>query len=303
MISRSKRHLPLQCSAATVQSGATRNLVTISNPPRNAFDGKYRYPSNPDIYIVDTGVYVEHNEFHPNRAKWGYAANGMQHKDGNGHGTHCAGIAAGFVYGVAKNANIIAVKVLDDNCDGQVSWVMAGLQWVYQNVVNRSESVVSMSLGAPESRSLDESVNKLINHGIQVVAAAGNSNRDCSDISPAHIRDVLTVGSVGNINHRSPSSNYGPPLNIWAPGHQITSAWITNPESVNILSGTSMAAPHASGVAALILGQKPMIPIELRATLMKLAWRDVVENVPDGTPTRSLLYNGGEKGIGSLIVP
>jgi cerevisin len=207
----------------------------------------YSQPSGDgvDIYIIDTGIYTAHQEFE-GRATFGYAAGAMQMMDGHGHGTHCAGTAAGKTYGVAKNANLIAVKVLSDNGSGLTSDIIDGLNWVIGNVNSTGNpSIASMSLGGSVSDALDSLVEQTVAAGITVVVAAGNSNTDASTQSPARVAAAITVAAANITNTKAYFSNYGAAVDIWAPGVDIISAWpFTNDTSTKVLSGTSMATPH-----------------------------------------------------------
>jgi cerevisin len=198
-----------------------------------------------DIYIIDTGIYIEHEEFE-GRATFGYAAGSYQMLDGNGHGTHCAGTAAGKTYGVAKNASLIAVKVISDNGQGATSDIIDGLNWVVTNVASTGRpSIASMSLGGSVSDALDALVNQTVAANITVVVAAGNDNTDASTQSPARVASAITVAAANITNTKASFSNYGAPVDIWAPGVDVTSAWpFTNDTSTKVLSGTSMATPH-----------------------------------------------------------
>jgi cerevisin len=166
--------------------------------------------------------------------------------DGNGHGTHCAGTAAGKTYGVAKNANLIAVKVISDNGQGTTSDIIDGLNWVVTNVASTGNpSIASMSLGGGVSDALDALVNQTVAANITVVVAAGNDNTDASGQSPARVAAAITVAAANITNTKASFSNYGAPVDIWAPGVDIISAWpFPNDTSTHVLSGTSMSTPH-----------------------------------------------------------
>lgn len=194
---------------------------------------------------MDTGIYIEHEEFE-GRATFGYAAGVMQKMDGHGHGTHCAGTAAGKTYGVAKKADLIGVKVLGDNGSGTTSNIIDGLNWILTNIQSTGKpSIVSMSLGGEISQALDDVVNSLISSGVTVVVAAGNSNIDSSDQSPARVPAAITVAAANITNTKASFSNFGAPIDIWAPGVNIISAWpYTGTSATKSLSGTSMATPH-----------------------------------------------------------
>ncbi|KAL0948477.1 hypothetical protein HGRIS_011046 [Hohenbuehelia grisea] len=182
-----------------------------------------------DVYVIDTGVYVEHNQF-DGRATWGFSGN-YSDKDEHGHGTHCAGTIAGKQYGVAKAANVIAVRVLDGNGSGSDADVVSGMDFVLTNVKTTGRpSVVSMSLGGSAAQVIDDAVDALTGAGVHVVVAAGNDNSDAKDYSPARVPSAITVGASNIKDARASFSNYGEIVDIFAPGEQIISAWIGKPD-------------------------------------------------------------------------
>jgi cerevisin len=253
---------------------------------------------NVDVYIIDTGVNTAHSEFE-GRASFGFAAGTMQKIDGHGHGTHCAGTAAGKTYGVAKKANIIGVKVLSDNGQGTTSNIVEGLGWVLNNTLSTGRrSIGSMSLGGDPSDALEEAVTKCLNAGITIVAAAGNSAKDASTASPARIPGVITVGASDINNGMASFSNFGSVVDIFAPGVDITSAWFTDPNDSKKLSGTSMAAPHVAGLAAYLLSQDGSLkPDTMQSKIVSMATKNAVTGTPSGT-TNILAFNGGVLGGG-----
>jgi len=207
-------------------------------------------------YIIDTGIRFAHSEF-GGRATSGYdAVDGGSADDCNGHGTHVAGTVGGSTYGIAKNVSLIAVRVLD--CGGSGSWsgVIAGMDWVANNRVR--PAVANMSLGGGASSSVDAALSRLIASGVTVGVAAGNGNRggrqqDACGFSPARVPEAITVGATDKTDTKTSWSNYGPCVDVFAPGNGITSAWNTSNSATNTISGTSMATPHVVGVAALYL--------------------------------------------------
>jgi subtilisin family serine protease len=236
------------------QNGATWGLDRIDqrNMPLNGIYSYTATGSGVRAYIIDTGIRITHAEF-GGRAQSGYTAisDGNGTNDCNGHGTHVAGTVGGTTYGVAKNVTLYAVRVLGCNGSGSNSGVIAGVDWVTANRV--LPAVANMSLGGSVSTALDTAVNNSINAGVSYAIAAGNSNANACNYSPARAAAAITVGSTTNTDARSSFSNFGTCLDIFAPGSNITSAWITNDTSTNTISGTSMAAPHVAGVAALYL--------------------------------------------------
>merc|ERR1712113_1271270 len=173
--------------------------------------------------------------------------------DVQGHGTHCAGTAAGTVYGVAPSAQTRSVKVLSDQGSGAWDWSYQALDWLATSSVR--PAVASMSLGGNGVvAGMRDAVDAAVNSGVVVSVAAGNSNADACGFSPAYVPSAITVGSTTSTDARSSFSNYGTCVDIWAPGSNVVSASHLSDTGTTSLSGTSMACPHVSGAAALILG-------------------------------------------------
>lgn len=250
------------------------------------------------VYIVDTGVRGTHNEF-AGRIAPGFDAVDNRDDNGNpedcqGHGTHVAGTVAGSTYGLAKNATVHAVRVLDCNGSGTNAGVIAGIDWVAANAV-AGRSVANMSLGGGRSTSLNQSVANAVNTGVTFVVAAGNESTDACTKSPASEASAITVGSTTSSDGRSSFSNFGTCVDIFAPGSSITSAWIGGDNDTNTISGTSMASPHVAGAVALYLGNNNgASPSAVEGALLGASVDGRVGNPGGGSPNR-LLYvgNGG----------
>lgn len=261
-------------------------------------DNNYHYDfdgSGVTAYVVDTGVLNSHNDF-GGRASSGYdfIDNDFDATDCNGHGTHVAGTIGGASYGVAKNVNIVGVRVLNCSGSGSNSGVIAGINWVKDNA--SGPSVANMSLGGGASQATDDAVNAAVAAGISFVVAAGNDNSNACNYSPARAANAITVGSTTSSDARSSFSNYGTCLDIYAPGSSITSAWYTSNSATNTISGTSMAAPHVAGVAAVYLNQTPnMTPAQVTSLLKTRATSGKVSDAKTGSPN-SLLFSLAEDG-------
>ena len=186
------------------------------------------------MYVVDTGININHVEFE-GRAYWGKTIplNDID-EDGNGHGTHCAGTIASRKYGVAKAANVIAVKVLGSNGSGTMSDVVGGVLWAAEQAAKKladakaeyaatgktkhKGSVANMSLGGGKSQALDDAVNRAVDSGMHFAVAAGNDNRDACSYSPAAAAKAVTVGASTLGDERAYFSNYGECVDVFAPG-------------------------------------------------------------------------------------
>lgn len=211
------------------------------------------------IYVIDTGVYSTHSDL-SGRVLSGYTAvaDGNGSEDCNGHGTHVAGTAAGRVYGVAKSAAVVAVRVLDCAGSGYASSVVAGINWVVASHPG-GPGIINMSLGGGANAAIDQAVADASAAGITVVVAAGNSSADACSYSPARAPSAITVGAITTTDARASYSNYGSCVDAWAPGTGITSAWIGGSGATNTISGTSMASPHVAGLAARLSQAVPGI--------------------------------------------
>ena len=281
-----------EVSIDATQTGATWGLDRIDQRDR-PLNGTYTYTptgSGVNAYIIDTGIRRTHNDF-GGRAFAGFDAigDGQNSNDCNGHGTHVAGTVGGTTYGVAKSVRLYAVRVLNCSGSGSNSGVIAGVDWVTQNRVR--PAVANMSLGGGASSALDTAVNNSIASGVTYAVAAGNSNANACNYSPARVGNALTVGSTTSSDARSSFSNFGSCLDIFAPGSSITSAWYTSNTATNTISGTSMASPHVAGVAALYLQGNPTASAStVNAAIINSASTSKLTSIGTGSPNR-LLYS------------
>ncbi|MFC5804161.1 S8 family peptidase [Streptomyces formicae] len=249
--------------------------------------------SNVNAYIIDTGIRTSHSEF-GGRASVGFdtVGDGQNGQDCQGHGTHVAGTVGGRTYGVAKGVKLIAVRVLGCDGSGTTDGVIAGVDWVTANAAK--PAVANMSLGGTASTALDDAVKKSIAAGVSYSIAAGNGiligiPAKACNYSPARVPEAITVGATDNTDRRASFSNYGSCLDVFAPGVDITSAWMGSDSATNTISGTSMATPHTAGVAALYLADNPSAtPAQVRDALVNNATNGKVTNPLSGSPNKLL---------------
>jgi subtilisin family serine protease len=257
-------------------------------------DNRYTYTATGrgvNIYILDSGIRMTHQEF-AGRIRPGFDANGEDGDDCFGHGTHVAGIAAGATYGVAKEATIWNVKVGDEYnfCLPSTAYIIAGVDWVTAN--RQLPAVANMSLGGPgPNPALETAVRNSIARGVVYVFSAGNANRDGCNFSPGgQVREGINVAASAMDDSRAGFSNYGSCVDLFAPGSGILSAADTGDTDSTMMSGTSMAAPHVAGVAALYLEQNPTAsPAQVKSAILGNATLNRITDTR-GTPNR-LLYS------------
>ncbi|EHA49897.1 subtilisin-like proteinase Spm1 [Pyricularia oryzae 70-15] len=303
-----------------LEKGAPWGLSRVSHRESLSFStyNKYLYSAEGgegvDAYVIDTGTNIDHVDFE-GRAHWGKTipAND-QDIDGNGHGTHCSGTVAGKKYGVAKKAQVYAVKVLKSNGSGTMSDVIAGVDFAaksHKAQVSAAKdgkrkgfkgSVANMSLGGGKTTLLDAAVNAAVDAGIHFAVAAGNDNADACNYSPAAAAKAVTVGASALDDSRAYFSNWGKCTDIFAPGLNIQSTWIGSKTAINTISGTSMASPHIAGLLAYYLSLQPasdseyslatITPEKLKADLIKVGTVGILTDIPKDTPN-VLAWNGG----------
>ena len=237
-----------------------------------------------DVYVIDTGVRTSHTDF-TSRVVAGFSAvtDGRGTDDCHGHGTHVAGTVAGATYGIGTKARIIPIRVLDCNGSGSSTGVISGINWMIQHHVAGQPAVANLSLGGGFDVALNDAIERAVADGITVVVAAGNEATDACTKSPASAASAITVGATTSSDARASYSNVGGCVDIFAPGSSIISTGISSPTSTAIMSGTSMAAPHVAGVAAVILGNASLSPAQVASRLSTDATRGVVTGLSSST--------------------
>ena len=271
-----------------------------------------------DIYILDSGISYDHEEFEY-RAKYAgrdpvdeYSiANEVQDnyqrrygRDCHGHGTHVASLSGGKTFGSAKKATIYSVRVLA--CNNAAPWtvILDGLDYVLRTAPSRNRpSIISMSLSGDFYRVVNDAVSNIIKQGIHVVTAAGNGQVDACSRSPASVEPAISVGGTRNgdgLYLLGSGTNFGPCVDIFSPGERVLAADWTCANCSKMLSGTSMSTPIVSGVAAIQLSRQPLLtPDQLKKKLIEDSLKDVLifDGIPNEyrstTPNR-LLHLPGE---------
>lgn len=293
-----------------VEANAPVTAVTQTNPPWGLdridqrtlpLSGTYTATSDGagvTAYIIDTGIRGDHADL-IGRVGAGYSAiadsNGTT--DCNGHGTHVAATVAGTTYGVAKAATVVPVRVLDCAGSGTTVGVVAGIEWAITAHLSGALAVANMSLGGGASSSLDTAVANLVADGVSVAVAAGNRSADACTTSPARAATAITVGASDSADWQASFSNFGTCLDLYAPGVSVLSAWYTSTTATATLSGTSMAAPHVAGAAALLLARTPTLtPAALTDQMLTMATTGALTGLGTGSPNRLLF-------VGDTVAP
>jgi subtilisin family serine protease len=291
-----------EVEAQSTQTGATWGISRIDQ--RNwiyPLDTSYNYNATGagvSVYIIDTGVLTTHPDF-GGRVIDAFDAfhDGTPISECNGHGTHVAGTAGSSTFGVAKNVTIYSVKVFPCWGASTSSDVISGVDWVTRHGVH--PGVANMSLGGTFSLALEDAVRSSINSGITYVVAAGNWGQNACNYSPAHLPEAITVGATDQRDYRDPATNYGPCIDVFAPGTAITSTGNQAEYPTRIMSGTSTASPHVAGAAALYLESHPSAsPAEVQNYLVQQATPGAVTEAGTGSPNLFLfsLFDTGGSG-------
>ncbi len=269
------------------QTNATWGLDRIDQRAL-PLNGSYLYErtgTGVTAYIIDTGIVPTHQEF-GGRASVGtdLVGDGQNGIDCNGHGTHVAGTIGGSTYGVAKDVDLVAVRVF--GCTGNTSWttIIAAIDWVIGHHAAGTPAVANMSISGTGISSVDTATNNLINDGVATAVAAGNGNvlgreANACNYSPARVPAAMTISATDITDKKASWANYGNCVDWFAPGVNITSAWFTSATATNTISGTSMATPHTAGVAALYLEtHRTASPAAVRDALFDATTKAVVSS-------------------------
>jgi len=292
-------------NSATEQTGLPASLWGLDSLDGTYPDSIYEHGgidgNGVRVYVLDSGTRISHSEF-GGRALSGWSAStgSRWRTDGviedsscSSHGTHTASTIAGTTYGVAKQATIIPVQVLDCSGIGAISTIVAGMQWVLDDMAfyPDSKAVVSMSLGGSFSITENSMVNTLTQSDVVVVASAGNANEDACTYSPASAYRAITVASMQSNLQLSSFTNWGTCVDIIAPGSSVLGAYSAHDNDYAIISGTSMAAPHVSGVVAQIRALRPSLSATevKRLVLCHAKSNEVTSNMRGGTPNSRLV--------------
>ncbi|KXH68851.1 subtilase [Colletotrichum salicis] len=290
----------VQISATVSQTNAPPGLVRMSHAAAGEAGYVFDQTGGDGItaYIVDTGILTTHSEFQ-GRATFGANFINSVDTDENGHGSHVAGTIGGQTFGVAKNVNLVGVKVLDGDGAGSNSGVLDGMQFVIDDVAKKNltgKAVMNMSLGGSASAAVNRAIQALNNAGIVPVVAAGNENQDAANTSPASAANAITVGAIDARNDRKASfSNFGTVVDIFAPGVNILSVGITSDTATNTLSGTSMASPHVAGLAAYLMGLEGLNTVKaVTDRMLALAEASGASVQRNTAGTTNLIANNGQ---------
>ncbi|KAM0080702.1 hypothetical protein ACKRZS_007129 [Fusarium odoratissimum] len=257
-------HRPEVTRRSKLQLNAPWNLARISQGhARNDGLRRYRYDatagSGTYVYVVDSGINFSHAEFSGRAFRGANFVLGSPDDDESDHGTHIAGIIGGKTYGVAKNCTMISVKVVSKSGRSNMLWIRQGIYWATNDAIAKGiadRSVINVSAGGLYNASVNFAVKNATDAGITVVVAAGNHATFAGAFSPASADTAITVAASGPDDCRAPFSNYGPCVDMFAPGAHIASAWNYVDNGIKYESGTSAAAAHVTGLAAYFISSE-----------------------------------------------
>ncbi|KAK9777422.1 putative Peptidase S8/S53 domain-containing protein [Seiridium cardinale] len=295
--------MKVQTLALQSQTNAPTGLVRLSHAASSGNSTAQGYVfddtagQNITAYIVDTGILTTHDEFQ-GRATLEFNAVNSVDTDENGHGSHVAGTIGGATFGVAKNVNLIGVKVLDADGSGTNSGVIDGLNFVASDAQSKGlggKAVMNMSLGGSKSNAVNSAVEAIAAAGVVPVVAAGNENQDAANTSPASAPDAITVGAIDQTTDGKASfSNFGASVDIFGPGVDVESVGISSDSATETLSGTSMASPHIAGLAAYLMSLESITNVTAVSDRIKALAGETGASVTGNTQgTTNLIANNG----------
>ncbi|OMJ14042.1 Subtilase-type proteinase psp3 [Smittium culicis] len=273
-----------------------------SNPMNfSPYGQEYYYPTSNNkvvVYVVDSGVDPSHSEFNGNVRLGNNFVTGENNDDNAGHGTAVAALINGKNNGVTKDASIVSVKVLNSENVGTTTMFYQGLNWVLNdkkaNYPN-TPAIVNFSINLEvESPTLEVAFKNLSNIGVLIVASSGNNSANQCDFFPGNSDHALIVSSVqpGNDSFDTLDSNFGPCIDVLAPGNRVFTAVAGSVNQVRPFIGTSFAAAIVTGIGASILSNDPTLSsTDLYDTIVGNAIENVISNVPADTANK-VVWNG-----------
>ncbi|WP_341720740.1 S8 family serine peptidase [Micromonospora sp. FIMYZ51] len=302
---RSARRLAANPAVASVTQNHSVSVSDVQSPTPSwgldridqrtlPLDNSFSYPRvSPAVraYVIDSGINATHTDFGGRAVTgWDFVDNDAEANDCHGHGTHVAGTVGGATYGVAKNVQLVAVRVFNCTGRGTTAQVIAGVDWVTGDHDPGELAVANMSLGGVAYQPMVDAVQRSIADGVTYAVSAGNENgADACTSTPASVPEAITVAATGPNDARAAFSNIGSCVDLFAPGVDIPSAYIGSDTATRTASGTSMAAPHVAGAAALILANNPTYtPAQVTQALLADSTPGVVTDAGIGSPNRLL---------------